>query len=398
MNLKPNTKIITALAAAIEIPDEAYRTATARYEDLGKWLSEKTAHCHNFAPKISCQGSFRLGLVTRPINEEEEYDLDLACQLTAGFDKSQHSQKELKRLIGTDLEAYRQARRIEQATEEKNRCWRLSYKDQLKFHMDVVPCLLATGGRRSELRELMEHFGLNEAVARSAANLTVDITDRTAENYAAISPDWLVSNPDGYALWFVSRMKLAQPLLENFARQSQVASIDEIPVYRWKSPLQHAIQLLKRHRDVMFEDNLAAKPISIILTTLAARAYQGEADLAATIERILTQMEVLVNPDRPRVPNPMNPEEDFADKWHKPECRALQLEQNFRHWVKQARADFLKIGTSEDARWVAEQAQQRFRIKLDEQTIRSQLGLSIASTVAIPKATRITTPPPPWAG
>ena len=62
-----------------------------------------------------------------------------------------------------------------------------------------------------------------------------------------------------------------------------------------KTPLQRAIQILKRHRDVWFNKNRSAydekaKPSSIIITTLAAHAYYNEGDLQQTLLKILTQM------------------------------------------------------------------------------------------------------------
>jgi hypothetical protein len=53
---------------------------------------------------------------------------------------------------------------------------------------------------------------------------------------------------------------------------------EDVPTYELKTPLQRAIQLLKRHRDVMFVDNLDVAPISMILTNLAGHAYGGEAE------------------------------------------------------------------------------------------------------------------------
>ena len=57
------------------------------------------------------------------------------------------------------------------------------------------------------------------------------------------------------------------------------------------------------------------KPISIIITTLAAQAYRGETDLQETTLGLLDRMLGLINHETLRVPNPVNPEEDFADKW-----------------------------------------------------------------------------------
>jgi len=88
-----------------------------------------------------------------------------------------------------------------------------------------------------------------------------------------------------------------------------------------------------------FRHNPDAQPISIIITTLAARAYQGEADLGDAMERILEQMGNLIHSTRPRVPNPVNPAEDFADKWYTEEGRKKRLEENFHTWLTAAKAD-----------------------------------------------------------
>ena len=78
----------------------------------------------------------------------------------------------------------------------------------------------------------------------------------------------------------------------------------------------------------MFKDDKNAKPTSIIITTLA-RAYNGEPDLYSALNSILSQMGELVNTKNPRVPNPVDPGEDFADRWSMPEYKDLYLEQNF---------------------------------------------------------------------
>lgn len=392
---EPKNDIIAAIAETIDIPPNAYEKALARAKDLETWIKGPSESAR-FDPAVSVQGSFRLGTVNRPLKEDDEYDLDLSWLLRNGYTKAQHSQADLKVLVGRDIEAYRRARNIETAREEKNRCWRLRYKDDLRFHLDGVPALPESRERKLAIRQAMQRFGIAEQLAQPVADLSVNITDRTRSDYHLISPDWPVSNPEGFARWFESRMRLATALLESRAREARAASIDELPAYRWKTPLQRSVQLLKRHRDVMFDADPDAKPISIIITTLAARAYQGESDVAAAIERILTDMEKFVSQSRPRVPNPVNPEEDFADKWDTIEGRRLQLEQNFRRWVAQAKADFLKITTSSDPQFISEQAQARFRASVDPTELRRKLGVGFPSVIVTPKSVPIAAPARPW--
>ena len=69
---------------------------------------------------------------------------------------------------------------------------------------------------------------------------------------------------------------LAEARRLDLVKRRSYATIEEVPTYELKTPLQRAIQLLKRHRDVMFADNPEVAPISMILTNLSGRAYNGE--------------------------------------------------------------------------------------------------------------------------
>jgi len=174
------------------------------------------------------------------------------------------------------------------------------------------------------------------------------------------------------------------------------AQVDELPLYKRKTPLQRVIQLLKRHRDQMFKDDPEVKPISIIITTLAARAYQGEADIETALRNILERMGGLVNQSQPRVPNPVNPAEDFADRWSMPKYQRLNLERNFRIWLEQAKNDFELLGSSEDDVFLSEQAVQKFSVRLDTAVIRKRLGLTSAAITVMPKSHTISDASKPW--
>lgn len=388
-------RIIEEIATCLDIPEAAYDKAEARYKDLGDWFGRPESLCYQHDPHIYSQGSFRLGTVVRG----EEYDLDFGCRLCKGIHKSTHSQKELKSLVGADLEAYRQARRIESALKEKPRCWRLQYQEDgsFKFHMDGVPSIPMDDPQRQLLAEAMVKSGSADLLAQAVAKHAGSITDNRLSNYAIISPDWRISNSEGYALWFESRMRLAMPLLEKRALEARAAKVDELPARKWKSPLQRCVQALKCHRDVMFADAPDGKPISVIITTLAAEAYQGEPDIGSAMQSILTRMGNFVNRFRPRVPNPVNPAEDFADKWYDSAYQHLNLEQNFWLWLKQAQNDFQVIGQSRDADFIAEQALTKFGATIDAGHLRDKLGLGTISIVTAPKTHAIVeTPAKPW--
>jgi hypothetical protein len=167
------------------------------------------------------------------------------------------------------------------------------------------------------------------------------ITDKRHPEYSQVSNRWPRSNPKGFAEWFEGRMRtVAVPRMERLVSEARYASVEQVPSYEWKTPLQRSIQLLKRHRDVMFRDNADSKPISMVITTLSARAYDGEHDLHEALCALVRQMPGLVRKSRPRVPNPVDPAEDFADKW----ASNRHLEESFWAWHAQVSADIEILG------------------------------------------------------
>lgn len=48
---------------------------------------------------------------------------------------------------------------------------------------------------------------------------------------------------------------------------------------------------MKRHRDILFLKNPDAKPFPMVITTLAALAYKGEADTITTLRNVTATMD-----------------------------------------------------------------------------------------------------------
>jgi len=170
--------------------------------------------------------------------------------------------------------------------------------------------------------------------------LAIRITDKEENNYRTeANPElWLKSNPFGYGKWFHQ-----QATLEFQKAFSLKESVKPVPTYqKEKSPLQRVVQILKRHRNIMFNGD-EDKPISIIITTLAARAYRKETHV---IEALLNVIKQMPNEIKERyvsevgkpikwIANPVNEQENFADKW--PENPQKQI--NFYKWMEQVSVD-----------------------------------------------------------
>ena len=351
--------ILERAADLLDIPRSYYEKAAARHQSLGEWFCRDASLIAKYDPAVYPQGSFRLGTVIRPLLDGEEYDLDVVCQLRK-LGKLVLTQRQLKQLVGQEVKAYATAKRIDEPVIERKRCWRLDYADEVQFHVDTLPCVTEDAGVVAALVRL----GVDQDLTR----LAIAITCKTHHNYDVVSADWPMSNPGGYGVWFERRMGTsATERRRALFAAGGYASVEQVPTYALKTPLQRSIQILKRHRDVMFRDDPDGKPISIIITTLSALAYEGERRVSEALDGVLTRMMNHVRASKPRVPNPVNPGEDFADKW----ATNPKLEQNFRDWHAQASTDLRALASARDAAQLGRRLADEFGLAISDEEARA---------------------------
>ena len=159
----------------------------------------------------------------------------------------------------------------------------------------------------------------------------IAITNRTpARTY-----EWRSSDPKGYAAWFEERKRIRVVSAGDIVSERR-AHVEAVPKHMARMPLQRVVQILKRHRDMMFRAEKEIAPISVILTTLAAHAYRGESSVGEAFLGVVTRLEEHVErpKGRVRISNPIRPEENFADRW---EGDALK-ERAFERWLVEAKA------------------------------------------------------------
>lgn len=323
------------LAEELAINERRYQQAYDSYHSLGEWLNRDASSVKQFNPAVYVQGSFGLGTVIQPLSAAEEYDVDSVCVLK-GLTKGHLSQESLKILVGNEIEAYRKSKSMVNPLTEGRRCWTLNYADEAQFHMDIVPAVPDSKNQRL----LLEQSGLSSKWVETA----IAITDNESSNYSIVDQEWSKSNPKGYLEWFKTRMEVVFTRKRMQLAEAIRADVDDIPEYRVRTPLQSAIMILKRHRDIRFaNDTTKSCPISIIITTLAAHAYQGEESVADALYRIIRDMDKYIGFENNRyvISNPSALLENFADKWeHFPE-----RQQAFFRWLAQVRTDFNQAAT-----------------------------------------------------
>ncbi|MGD9725511.1 MAG: nucleotidyltransferase [Gammaproteobacteria bacterium] len=388
------TRFLEQVASDLDIPPSKYKQAVERYQSVGAWLERGTYPGAAGIPIICPQGSFRLGTVTRPIRNgiEAAYDIDLVCELLIAMAAT--DPKSVKYLVGNRLRENETYARL--LDEEGRRCWTLEYAEQdgVGFHLDVLP---AVPNRRGTL------------------DTSIAITHKRDTAYS-----WSASNPRGYGVWFDGRNAGAFNLAaasQKVALRSNYpelfARVDDVPDQLVRTPLQRVIQILKRHRDMRFNQRqrILHAPISVIITTLAAHLYRNEPDAFSALNSILTQLRAfsrLVDaaPNRLvldsnaliqrkadgtwHIGNPSNPGENFADRWHEDNHARARA---FFLWVEAAYEDLVQIVTEPNRIMIKD----RLSRALHATPVLKHISIiaPVAAAPAIPRV-EIASKPKPW--
>ncbi|MCK9220678.1 MAG: nucleotidyltransferase [Bacteroidales bacterium] len=268
--------LLDKMAEEIQLDSTRYERMKTSYEAVKNWIEGDELFFHPYRYDVYPHGSVRILTTVKPIGKDE-FDLDIVIHLKSTTPHTpQRIYAELKRRIGEN-EKYRGMMEL------KNRCIRLNYAGD--FHMDILP-----GIQESE-------YDQNR----------IKVPDRELGN-------WVSSNPRGYAEWFFGQANMVKVSLLEKAFSAEKLPIDN---FKNKKPLQRAVQLIKRYRDIYFIKDDTYKTSSIILTTIAGVFYSGEESIFETIDKIITTIRAKVNEPivRLKIVNPVNPNEDFTDKW-----------------------------------------------------------------------------------
>jgi len=342
-----SNQILLQIAQYLDISPTDYKRAQERYKSVKNWL-EEGIYQSGYLPDIYLQGSFRLGTVVRPYYKDKDgnFDIDQVCELTKR--NIPNHPKVLKHDVGDRLKENSDYERM--LDDEGKRCWTIEYaSDDAKpgFHIDVLPALKTDEGTLHN----------------------IDITHKENVVYS-----WSTSNPKGYYLWFKSKNVYSTSFIESQrntifnANRGLYEMEKDVPKQLFRTSLQRAIQIMKRHRDVHFV-NKDFKPISIIITTIVTQIYT-QSDITGIIDEfinyVLNRNKFLIkngylnkdnildfNNGKWLIPNPVdfarpeNERENFADKWNiEPE-----LANSFFEWTHQLKRDinsFKKSNISND--------------------------------------------------
>lgn len=279
--------VLARIAESLQLDKTRKERMESAYTSICTLISEDTGFFKGMDIDLYPHGSVRIGATVKPF-KNDEFDLDMVLHINKPYYSftPQQVYDELYKKLKDDG-------RYSHMVEKKRRCIRLNYAGD--FHIDItIGCII-----------------------NSSDPNNLKVPDRELRN-------WVDSNPKGYADWFLKiANSVREPLLEGYYDKlySVRAEIQELPTDEFykKKPLQRAVQLIKRYRDIYFANNSDYATSSIILTTLAAHFYNGEPAIFDTIDNILSRIVSdsgrLSSGQRIKITNPVNPNEDFTDKW-----------------------------------------------------------------------------------
>lgn len=279
-------ELLARIAQELQLDKTRLNRMESAYNAVAELLKKDEDFFDGLIIEVYAQGSKRIGTTVRPINEED-FDLDVVLHIYDPY--YNHTPEQIYNALVKALEKHAYYKSI---MEKKKRCVRLNYKSD--FHMDILPACMPN------------HFEKE----------MIKIPEKALRN-------WSSGNPKGFSGWFLGiANSVKEPMLIKHAEVLLKAQIEteELPKELYlKTPLQRAVQLLKRYRDIYFQ-NRDYRVSSVVITTLTAQFYQGESSIFESLDNIVSRIksnytEAVNRGYKFKVLNPVNPEEDFTDSW-----------------------------------------------------------------------------------
>jgi hypothetical protein len=275
--------LLTKICNALQLTSTQFKVAETSYTAVGNWLGGD-GRFDGLNPRIYPQGSMSLQTTVRP-RGRVEYDLDLIFEIDCVEGLTP------KLLYEAVRDRLRTHALYGKMLETHSRCLRLTYENE--FHLDIVP-------------------------ARTHPRLGIPFIEipQKPDQHGDLH-SWIKNNPKGFVQWFKAACSKKFILMEKGIQEPLPR-----PVPSHEKPvLAQAVQLLKRHRDVVF-DNAEEAPSSIVLTTLAGTFYQGEQFVENTLTQVLDRIGLLAESDKffMTVVNPVCSDQKLCENWTPNQC------------------------------------------------------------------------------
>lgn len=296
--------IVRDVAEQREMPDYKRSHAEDKYTAVSTWLdnSPDDDPLSTIPIKIYTIGSFLSSTPVKP-QSGDEFDVDMAGELQLDY----RQYPDPRAAVDIFEKRLRKNKKYDEIAERKTRVIRLNYAGD--FYLDFMPCFPTYLG--------------------DSSSTAIKIPHKVSEGLYIYKD----SDPLGLNRWFEQQCAIRR--LTKMALDERIQNdISPFPEHQNnKPPLKLALQMLKNARNLFFvNDDEGKKDVkTVILQVLLARNYNGEQNvfliLLDAVNRMYGDFYLTLNPV---IENPINPKEDFAEKWRSdPERLAVKKFQSF---------------------------------------------------------------------
>ena len=300
----PLDAVLAEIAISIQLPPGLHAKAVDRYEAVRRSIERPGSPLHGRVACFYPQGSMRIDATISTRGTDDEYDIDIVAEIEGRDDGPE--------ALLDDLEAALEGYPVTQIVRQ-TRCVTLYYADGM--HLDVTPA------RRTAPKE-------KEGVIAHAK-----------KGAGAPPARYVPMNAFGFGEWYTARTpveeRFAKALNRRLYEQAGVvfadADVHDVPEQTpllIKSVTTVALQLLKRHRNIVYANATGRLPPSIVLSCHAGHAARPGMGLAEMVIRqarwTARAIDAAARAGRLlSVPNPEYPAELFTDRW--PETQDQQV-------------------------------------------------------------------------
>lgn len=345
---------INEIIKSLQISETMFKNAEEKYTSVAKLLMEKIG-----GADVYPQGSFAIGTTTRPYKDGKDlsYDIDLILEIDRN--KSELDGDELLEEVYNILnENGLYNGKIERG--EKSITINYADIDGIGFTLDVVPAVKESLDVK---QDLIDAGGKEKYIKDSIAISSLDKSDRDG---------WYTATPKGYRRWFEEiNSPYKKHLFESLQRDKTgkviYNSIDDVPHYKMKTPVQETVQFFKRVRDIYYSKRKEydKRPISAIITTIVASVASRNSNYGLStidlIRKVITELktynmfnslkeeEFYINyPNSVDIKkingkwemiNPTNPKDNLVDSWNNDES----ISELFFDWLDVIDKEVAKI-------------------------------------------------------
>lgn len=299
---EPADTLLADIAIRVQLTPTQYSLAQQRYTTVHQWIERSGSPLEERVLQFHTQGSMAIGATVASRLQYDEHDIDLIAELDIA---SNTPPCEVLDLLQDAIRGEPGSRYYDKVGRH-SRCIQIRYEG---MHLDITPMV--------RLAHLPERCGY----IYHAPNEQPSAQDRR-----------LIANPWGFANWFTQRTPAEKGFAIAFEERAAAfeemivlaeAEVEPVPrqtAAHEKSMAVIALQLLKRFRNVQYDQREGRCPPSVMLSCFVAHNANQTATLSEELLYQSRQLKAVFEAHQREgslieVRNPTCQEDIFTDRW-----------------------------------------------------------------------------------